>query len=63
LEIEIYKVFASVNVLDLANYDGKDIYTWAKEYLFCTTVDDNDPEYCNSQGIYWDYSNYPEPLN
>ena len=34
-----------------------------KEYLLCTTVDDNDPEYCNSQGIYWDCSNYPEPLN
>ena len=32
LEIEIYKAFASLNILDLANYDGKDIYTWAKEY-------------------------------
>ena len=32
LEIEIYKAFASLNILDFANYDGKDIYTWAKEY-------------------------------
>ena len=32
LEIEIYKAFASLNILDFAYYDGKDIYTWAKEY-------------------------------
>ena len=38
-------------------------FMYDKEYLFCTTVNGSDTEYCNSTGSYWDYSNYPEILN